>query len=69
MCGDTTVDLALKFNSKTKEQDVITVLRNAAKDGKLGDFNVIATKRTRSRVDFETGTTEAGTVALPGSKF
>ena len=28
-----------------------------------------ATKRTRSQADFDTGTTEAGTVTLPGSKF
>ncbi|CAH3158993.1 unnamed protein product, partial [Pocillopora meandrina] len=63
-CGRTTVNLALKFNSKTKEQDVIAVLRNAAKDGKLGGFNVSATKRTRSQADFDTGTTEAGTVTL-----
>lgn len=65
-CGRTTVNLALKFNSKTKEQDVIAVLRNAAKDEKLGDFNVSATKRTRSEADFDTRTTEAGTIALPG---
>ena len=63
-------NLALKFNSKTKEQDVIAVLRNAAKDGKLGGFNVSATKRTRSQADFDTGTTEAGTVTLTAdSKF
>ena len=39
-CGSTIVDLALKFNSTTKEQDVITTLNDAVKDGKLGEFSV-----------------------------
>ena len=34
------LDLALKFNSTTKEQDVIITLSDAAKDGKLGEFSV-----------------------------
>ena len=28
-----------------------------------------ATKRTRSEADFDTRTTEAGTITLPGGKF
>lgn len=69
-CGSITVDLALVFNSTTREQDVIRFLWNAAKDGKLGQFDVSAIHRTRSLVDFEIGTTAAaGTVISPGSKF
>ena len=66
-CGSVTVDLALIFNSTTREGDVITFLWNAAKDGKLGQFNESAIKRTRSLVDFEIGTTAAGMVVSPGS--
>ena len=69
-CGSITVDLALTFNSTTREQDVITVLWNAARNGRLEQFNVSAINRTRSPVDFEIGTTAAtGTVMAPGSKF
>nr|XP_058943333.1 fibroblast growth factor receptor 3-like isoform X2 [Pocillopora verrucosa] len=67
-CGSITVDLALIFNSTTREQDVIRFLWNAAKDGKLGQFDVSAIHGTRSSVDFEIGTTAAaGTVISPGS--
>ena len=34
------VDLALKFNSTKKEQDVIITLSNAANGGKAGEFGV-----------------------------
>ena len=43
-CGSIFVDLALKFNFTTKEQDVIITLNNAVKDGKLGEFSVGAIK-------------------------
>ena len=46
-CGSITVDLALKFNSTKKEQDVITTLNDAVKDGKLGEFSVGAIKGKR----------------------
>ena len=49
-CGSITVDLAVKFNSPTKEQDVIITLNDAVKDGKLGDFNVSSIKGTRPDV-------------------
>ena len=39
-CGSVIVDLALKFDSLTKQQDVITILRNAVVDGSLPDFSV-----------------------------
>ena len=59
----------LIFDSKAKEQDVIIVLRNASRDGKLGDFTLSDIKRTRSQTDSEAGTTVAGTKSPPGSKF
>ena len=49
--GSIIVDLALKFNSTTKEQDVLMTLNNAVKDGKLGEFNVSAIKGTRPDVE------------------
>ena len=50
-CGSITVDLALKFNSTTKEQDVIITLNDAVKDGKLGEFSVGAIKGKRSDME------------------
>ena len=46
-CGSIIADLALKFNSTTKEQDVILILNDAVKDGKLGEFSVGAIKGKR----------------------
>ena len=46
-CGSIIVDLALKFNSTRKEQDVIMMLNDAVKDGKLGEFSVVAIKKKR----------------------
>ncbi|XP_022795755.1 hemicentin-1-like isoform X2 [Stylophora pistillata] len=46
-CGSLKVDLALNFNSTTKEIDVITELRKAVKDGKLGEFTVSSIDGTR----------------------
>ena len=50
-CGSIIVDLALKFNSTTKEQDVIITLNDALKDGKLGEFSVGSIKGKRSDVE------------------
>ena len=50
-CGSITVDLALKFNSITKEQDVIITLSDAVKEGKLGEFSVGAIKGKRPDVE------------------
>ena len=47
-CG--IVDLGLKFNSITKEQDVLRTLNDAVKDGKLGEFSVGSIKGTRPDV-------------------
>ena len=49
--GSINVDLALKFNSTTKEKDVLIILNNVAKDGKLGEFSVGAIKGTRPDVE------------------
>ncbi|XP_022800751.1 fibroblast growth factor receptor homolog 1-like [Stylophora pistillata] len=49
-CGSIIVDLAMKFYSKTKQQDVITTLYDAMKDGKLGEFSVGAIKGNRPDV-------------------
>ena len=50
-CGSIIVDLGLKFNSIMKEQDVITTLNDAVKDGKLGEFSVGAIKGKRPDVE------------------
>ena len=50
-CGSIFVDLALKFNFTTKEQDVIITLNNAVKDGKLGEFSVGAIKGKKTDVE------------------
>ena len=49
-CGSIIVDLGLKFNSITKEQDVIITLNDALKDGKLGEFSVGSVKGKRPDV-------------------
>ena len=54
-CGSIIVDLALKFNSIAKEQDVIITLNDAVKDGKLGEFNVVAIKKKRPDVEPTSG--------------
>ena len=46
-CGSAIVDLALKFDCTTKEQDVITTLYDVVEDGKLGEFRVGAIKGKR----------------------
>ena len=50
-CGSIIVDLALKFNSTTKEQDVIITLNDAVKHGNLGEFSVGAIKGKRPDVE------------------
>ena len=50
-CGSIIVDLALKFNSTTKEKGVIIILNDVVKDGKLGEFSVGAIKGKRPDVE------------------
>ena len=50
-CGSIFVDLALKFNSTTREKDVIITLNDTVKDGKLGEFSVGVIKGKRPDVE------------------
>ena len=50
-CGSIIVDLALKFNSTKKEQDVITTLNDAVKDGKLVEFSFGAIRGKRPHLE------------------
>ena len=39
-CGSVVVDLALQFSSVVQENKVLSIIKDAAKDGMLGDFSV-----------------------------
>ena len=67
-CGSIIADLALKFNSTTKEQDVITTLNDAVKNGKLGEFIVRSIKGTRPDVEPTIRGTQAPTDDPAGGK-
>ena len=66
--GSIIVDLALKFNSTRKEQDVIITLNDALKDGKLGEFSVGAIKGKRPDVKPTDGGTTTPTNSSSGGK-
>ena len=63
-CGSIIVDLALKFNSITKEQYVIATLNDAVKDGELGELSVGVIKGKRPDVE---PTSRGTTSPLDGS--
>ena len=63
-CGSIIVDLALKFNSTTKEKDVILTLSDAVKDGKLEEFSIGVIKGKRPDVE---PTGRSATSPLDGS--
>ena len=65
-CGSITI--GLKFNSTTKEQDVILTLNDATKDGKLGEFSVGAIKGKRPEVKTTSRGTPTPTDSSPGGK-
>ena len=67
-CGSIIVDLALKFNSTTKEQDVIIALNEAVKDGKLGGFSVGSIKGKRPDVKLTGGCTTSPPDRSSGGK-
>ena len=67
-CGSIIVDLALEFNSTTKEQDVIMMLNDAVKDGKLGGFIVVSIKGKRPYVEPTDGGTSTPTDGQSGGK-
>ena len=66
-CGS--IDLALKFNSTTKERDVIITLNDNVKDGKLGEFGVHLLKGKRPDVEPTSGGTTTPTDASSGGKY
>ncbi|XP_022800737.1 uncharacterized protein LOC111338490 [Stylophora pistillata] len=50
-CGSVIVDMALKFNSITKEKDVITKIRTAVKNGMTGGFTIDVSSITRTPLE------------------
>ena len=50
------VDLTLSFSAIVAEKRILNILKDAAKDGKLGDFNVDVSsiKRTRPEIPVTT---------------
>ncbi|KAL9964688.1 hypothetical protein ACROYT_G028363 [Oculina patagonica] len=50
-CGRLIVDLALKFSSTVRESKVLFILRDAAKNGMLGEFNVSASSIIGTRTE------------------
>ena len=67
-CGSIIVDLALKFNLITKEQDVIRTLYGAVKAGKLEGFKVGAIKGKRPDMKATIKGTPTPTVGSSGGK-
>ena len=68
-CGRSiTVDLALKFNITTKEQDVIRALYGAVKGGKLGEFSIGTIKGKRPDTKTTSKGTPTPTVSPSGGK-
>lgn len=55
-CGSVIVDLILSFNTTVTEKRILNILKDAAKDGKLGDFIVDASsiKGTRPEIPVTT---------------
>ena len=51
-CGSVIVYLTLSFNTTVTEKRILNILKDAAKEGKLGDFNVDASsiKGTRPEI-------------------
>lgn len=60
-CGSVTTDLVLKFSSTIQERQVIDILRNAAKNGMLGELNVNVSSIIGTRPTVKTTTTAAAT--------
>ena len=50
-CGSVIVDLTLSFNTTVTEKRILNILKDAAKDGKLGNFNVDASSIKGTRPD------------------
>ena len=67
-CESIIVDLGLKFNSTTREQDVLMTLNDAVKDGKLGEFSVGSIKGTRPDVKPTSGSATSPPDGSSGGK-
>lgn len=50
-CGSVIVDLTLSFNTTVTEKRILNILKDAAKNGKLGNFNVDASSIKGTRPD------------------
>ncbi|KAL9964690.1 hypothetical protein ACROYT_G028365 [Oculina patagonica] len=66
-CGSVIVELELKFNSTIRERDVIDELRNAAKGGLFGPFQVNASSITGTRPVTQKTTTATPTTPTDSS--
>ena len=55
-CGSVIVDLTLSFSAIVAEKRILNILKDAAKDGKLGSFNVdaLSIKGTRPEIPVTT---------------
>ena len=58
-CGSVIVDLTLSFNTTVIEKRILNILKDAAKDGKLVDFNVDASSIKGTRPDILVATRPA----------
>ena len=56
-CGSLIVNLSLTFSSVVKEKYVLSTLREATKDGSLGEFSVNASSIVGTRPLIERSTT------------
>ena len=61
------VDLTLSFSAIVTEKRILNILKDAAKDGKLGDFNVDVSsiKRTRPEIPVTTRPATGKTTPKP----
>ena len=53
-CGSIVVDLALQFSSVVQENKVLSIIKDAAKDGMLGDFSVNTSSIVGTRAQITT---------------
>ena len=67
-CGSVIVDLALKFSSTVRESEVLSILRDAVKNGEFGDFNIFAITGTRD-TEIQTTMTRAKPTSSSDSKL
>ena len=66
-CGSLIAYLALKFSSTVRESKVLFILRDAAKKGILGDFNVSASSIVGTRLERATTAATGTPTSSPDS--